>query len=145
MSTNIKLPPKKQTNYFFLKCGWRKKSSPGRTQNNFFLINSNEFFKVYTKRTNLTALSSVEKQRVLNFKAGVHFKNFYMDRKKFLRHKNTFKGSEKILEEQEKLNFVRKDMVNYEAMPKISARKRILCELLRLNFKLKNNIKKKRL
>ena len=36
-------------------------------------------------------------------------------------------------------------MVNYEAMPKISARKRILCELLRLNFKLKNNIKKKRL
>ena len=30
-------------------------------------------------------------------------------------------------------------------MPKISARKLILCELLRLNFKLKNNIKRKRL
>ena len=30
-------------------------------------------------------------------------------------------------------------------MPKISARKLILCELLRLNFKCKNNIKSKRL
>ena len=108
-------------------------------------MNSIEFFKVYTKKTTLTALSFVEKQKVLNFKAGDHFKNFYTDRTKFLRHKNTFKGSEKILEEQEKLNFVRKDMVNYKTMPKISARKRILCELLRLNFKLKNNIKKKRL
>ena len=30
-------------------------------------------------------------------------------------------------------------------MPKISARKLILCELLRLNFKRKNNIKRRRL
>ena len=40
---------------------------------------------------------------------------------------------------------VKQDLVNSKAMPKISARKLIPWELLRLNFKRKNNINRKRL
>ena len=52
-----------------------------------------------------------------------------------------------MLKEQEKFNFVRKDLVNQKAMAKMSARKLILCELLRFHFRRKNNnnIKKKNL
>ena len=59
-----------------------------------------------------------------------------------------FRESEKILEEREKIDFVlAKHAVSEgtKAMAKISARKPILCELLRLHFKCKNNnVKRKR-
>ena len=71
------------------------------------------FFKLcFHLKTNLTALFFVEKQRVLPFKAEVHFKIFSKNRKKFLRHENILQGSDKILEEQEKFNFVWKNPVN---------------------------------
>ena len=66
----------------------------------------------------------------------------------FLRHKKIFRGLEKVLEEREKFDFVlAKHAVSEgtKAMAKISARKLILCESIRLHFKRKNNnIKRKR-
>ena len=53
---------------------------------------------------------------------------------------NIFQGSEKNFEEQEKFNFVRKDLLKWK---EISTRKLILYELLPLNFKHKNTIKRK--
>ena len=60
----------------------------------------------------------------------------------FLRHENILRGSGKILEKREKIDFVlAKHAVSQgtKVMAKISARKLILCELLRLHFKRKNN------
>ena len=56
----------------------------------FWWIQLNFLNKVYTERTTLTELFFLEKQRVLPFKAEIHFKSFSTDRKKFLRHENIF-------------------------------------------------------
>ena len=69
-------------------------------------------------------------------KAGVYFRNFSTDKK------NNFsetRESEKILEEREKITFIRKDV-----MSNVSARKIILCEFFFLHFKRNNDINIKR-
>ena len=55
-------------------------------------------------------------QKVLPFKAWVHFKKFSTDSETFLRHENIFQGSEKFFEQHEIFNFVRKDLLNLKML-----------------------------
>ena len=69
-------------------------------------------------------------------KAGVYFRNFSTEKNFFF---SETRESEKILEEREKITFIRKDV-----MPNVSARKIILCEFFCLHFKRNNDINIKR-
>ena len=84
------------------------------------------------------------KNKVLPFKAGVHFNNFSKDRRKswdtkiFSKGRKNFRRAGKNWFYQERTDELKTCAKNFSM-------KLILCELLRLNFKHKNNIKRKRL
>ena len=65
-----------------------------------------------------------------------------MDRKNNI--SETRKYFMRVGKEQEKLHFPRRAFVTCKVVAKVLARKLILCELLRLNFKPKNNIIKRK-